>query len=398
MRLMKQLVLSMFVATLAACGGGGGDGSEKQATAAPPPNVLAVTVKLSPWSKPNVNIPYASVTICAPGGSDCRTIDNIVVDTGSTGLRLFASAVSPALALPAQTNAGGTPLGECMQFADLTTIWGPVKLADVKLAGESASNVPVQVIADPGFAGIPAACSSAGKPISTADTFGANGVLGVSVFSHDCRGYCATANNGLYYACDASSGCTGSSVDLGRQVQNPVSRFATDNNGVLLKMPAVAATGAASATGSLVFGIGTQANNALTAATVLKTDAFGYITTTFKGYTYVNSFIDSGSNALFFPDDHSVPVCNGFYCPSATQTLTATNAGFGNAVTGTVTFSMANATRLFSDNPSFTAFSNLAGTYAGGFDWGLPFFYGRSVFTAIEGKDTPAGPGPYYAY
>jgi hypothetical protein len=31
-----------------------------------------------------------------------------------------------------------------------------------------------------------------------------------------------------------------------------------------------------------------------------------------------------------------------------------------------------------------------------GFDWGLPFFYGRAVYTAIEGRGTPAG--PYFAF
>ncbi|MBS1228286.1 MAG: hypothetical protein H6R17_1563 [Proteobacteria bacterium] len=32
------------------------------------------------------------------------------------------------------------------------------------------------------------------------------------------------------------------------------------------------------------------------------------------------------------------------------------------------------------------------------FDWGLPFFFGRRVFTAIEGRSTPGGNGPYVAY
>jgi hypothetical protein len=33
-----------------------------------------------------------------------------------------------------------------------------------------------------------------------------------------------------------------------------------------------------------------------------------------------------------------------------------------------------------------------------GFDWGVPFFFGRNVFVAIEGSSTPGGTGPYVAY
>jgi hypothetical protein len=32
------------------------------------------------------------------------------------------------------------------------------------------------------------------------------------------------------------------------------------------------------------------------------------------------------------------------------------------------------------------------------FDWGLPFHFGRNVFTAIEGKATPGGEGPFVAF
>jgi hypothetical protein len=49
-------------------------------------------------------------------------------------------------------------------------------------------------------------------------------------------------------------------------------------------------------------------------------------------------------------------------------------------------------------NGDFTAFSEVGGPNPGLFDWGLPFFYGRSVFVAIEGQSTPGGTGPYWAY
>ena len=32
------------------------------------------------------------------------------------------------------------------------------------------------------------------------------------------------------------------------------------------------------------------------------------------------------------------------------------------------------------------------------FDWGLPFFFGRSVYTVIEGHSVGTTPGPFYAF
>jgi hypothetical protein len=40
----------------------------------------------------------------------------------------------------------------------------------------------------------------------------------------------------------------------------------------------------------------------------------------------------------------------------------------------------------------------VAGPNPGGFAWGLPFFFGRTVFTAIDGQTTPGGVGPYFAF
>ena len=70
-------------------------------------------------------------------------------------------------------------------------------------------------------------------------------------------------------------------------------------------------------------------------------------------------------------------------------------------MTTTLTFSVDNAETLFTDDPSFAVFPALAGTYAASsdtFDWGLPFYYGRRVATAIEAHTTAVGTGPYVAF
>jgi len=138
-------------------------------------------------------------------------------------------------------------------------------------------------------------------------------------------------------------------------------------------------------------------------------DANGYVTTTYpvKGTSY-SSYLDSGSNALFFLNatTASIKQCSGalkdFYCPSSTLSLTATLAGTGGA-SATVSFSVGNASTF---DGRYFAFDDLAGPMPGfptdtsvpAFDWGLPFFFGRNVATAIEEQVTPGGTGPYFAF
>lgn len=340
---------------------------------------------------------FTTVTICVPGQSACQTIDGVLVDTGSTGLRIVASKLT--LQLPQQNDASGAPIAECAQFADGFT-WGPVQAADVKLGGEQAGSVPIQVIGSPAFPTIPQACAHTGAAEQTVDAVGANGILGVGVFKQDCGLGCVatgSSNPGFYYACP-SSGCRLTAEALSQQVQNPVALFATDNNGVVIQLPAVAAGGATAVSGMIMFGIGTQTDNALGSAHVLTLDADGNFTTIYNGQTIASTYIDSGSNGTFFLDSATtgLPTCalsTDFYCPTATQTLSATNRGV-NGATSAVTFTVGNIDAL---GATITAAAEVAGPNPGGFDWGLPFFFGRTVFTAFEGTTT-GGVGPYVAY
>jgi hypothetical protein len=167
----------------------------------------------------------------------------------------------------------------------------------------------------------------------------------------------------------------------------------------------VGAAGAFGASGSLIIGIDTQSNNQLGAAIPLRLDpVFGTLSTVYQGQALAASFVDTGANALFF-NDNSLPVCSsmlaaGFYCPTTVQNLSATLRASGAAAQSAVSFSVANTDALLRNNPTFTAYQNVAGgnPAANSFVWGLPFFYGRRVYFAIEGQSTSAGTGPYLAF
>ncbi|MEP9322731.1 DUF3443 family protein [Paraburkholderia phymatum] len=361
------------------------------------PNVHAITVASTPTQ--TRNLLTTSVTICAPASTNCVTIDNVQVDTGSQGLRVLASQLPASVALPAVSAA--TPAGttntisaECSVFGTGFT-WGAVRTADVRMAGQLAAGISIQVIGDLTTPTVPSDCAASGLPMMTPSALRVNGILGIGLFSADCGGACtASAVPRWYYACDITGGCTSTTQPLGQQVTNPVSRFALDNNGVVIDLPAVGPNGAATVNGSMIFGIGTQANNMLGNATVLKANSItGYVTTALDGQLNSQSFIDSGSNGLFFPST-TLTRCGFWWCPTSTQMLTATLTGTDGA-SASRAFSIANAQTLFATQNY--AFDNLGGP-SSAFDWGLPFFFGRRVYTAIESRQTSAGRGPYYAF
>jgi hypothetical protein len=396
LRNLASLAVAGVLMLVAGCGGGGGGGTT------PVLDANMQTVVVGPGPTNNVNLLFTTVTICAPGSaSNCQTIDHVLVDTGSSGLRVVSSQLSPSLALQQQTDPGGNPIAVCGQFVDGYT-WGPVKIADVRMAGELAGSVPIQVMGDPAFSAVPADCSSTGPAEDTAQALGANGLLGLSVFQEDCGIVCE--NNlivGAYYACPFS-GCQPAREARSQQLQNPVGMFPTDNNGVIIAMPAIPQNGAFGASGLLIFGIGTRSNNGLGNAQVIPVDPISgtFSTTLNASVTYSESFIDSGSNGFYFSLT-GLPACGSdpvFHCPTTTQTFSASNQGISGPASN-VTFQVANADALFSSHPGFFAFNDLAGIGSNGtFDWGLPFFYGRNIYTAMEGRSTPAGAGPFVAY
>jgi hypothetical protein len=383
--------VSLVVGLLAGCSNGDDDSNGSSSAR----NVVPVSVGQSAVCR-TINQLCAVITICQPGTSNCQTVSDVLVDNGSVGLRVFSSVLSTPLA---QTvDAQGRALGECTFFADGGTTWGPVQAADVVLGGEPAVRVPIQVIQST-FGGQSSSSNPCNDEVDIDPQEASfNGILGIGIFRQDCGLVCAVnSNNTLYFSCNGGS-CTGVAVPLGDQVQNPVWLLPSNNNGIVITLPNVSAMGAPSVSGSLILGIGTAGNNSPPSGIpVVTTDENGFVTTVYKGRTFSQSIIDSGSNGLFFPDA-SLRQCaaplDPFYCPPSAMNLAGTVIGT-NGGQIVVPFQVANTENLVQTGNA--AFNNLGGDFSI-FDWGLPFFLGRTVFIGIEGQSSSLGTGPYFAF
>jgi hypothetical protein len=159
----------------------------------------------------------------------------------------------------------------------------------------------------------------------------------------------------------------------------------------------------------MIFGIGTQADNSLGSAKVFSLDDSGYLGTRYAGRSLPYSFVDSGSSGIAFPEP-SIATCPDYddiFCPPRDVNLEATLTSPSGA-SATVPFTVGNADTLFAQFPRDSAFATIcspslvtdatAPNGPNSFDWGLSFFYGRTVFTSIEGRSTPGGIGPYVAF
>jgi hypothetical protein len=368
-------------------------------TAVNPTNAMAVTVSATGIQ----NQPMVSVTVCGNNTNatgNCTTIPNVLIDTGSYGLRLFRSVIPDttfnAFATVNDT-ASSLPLAECAVFVSAYG-WGTVHQADVKLGGEIATKVPIHVMADPALtASVPSACVT-GTYLSSPVALGANGILGIGVNVQDCGTGCVGTTQDQFYYTNVGNV---TKATLAQQVTNPASMLTQDNNGVILEMAQVADGGSTTATGTLVFGIDTRSNNALNGAgaTLIPTISGGNFTATYNGTTLLNgAFLDSGSTALFFGDP-TIPRASSsdssLYIPTTTVGRTATL--FTSTSTVSVAFNIANGLTLGSSGNS--AFNDIGAYSSGTLDFGLPFFYGRHVYYGFAGKTSPGGgTGPYVAY
>jgi hypothetical protein len=435
MRVVFLFILLAGLVFAAGCGGSPSISSSSTPTGSPgnTNNVVAISVNggpevNQPGGSTNHNAAFATATVCVPGDtSKCVTIDGLLVDTGATGLRVFDSTLA-SLNLPAVNASNGSPAYNCLSYEDGSFLWGPVKQADVTLGGETASKLPIQVISSTS-SGVPSGCTNGSTQNEyTAVELGAKGILGVGFEPTDCfldgTSLCDPSSgqssppSPAYYTCSGGT-CSPAFIAKANQITNPVVLFPKDNNGVILELPS-ASSPAATLNGSLIFGIGTESNNQLPSSATVFTLACDAFTTIFNGQTFgftdptncvgPSSAVDSGSNAIYFPNVTKIPQCpsstsagdlSGLYCPTATQNLSATIKG-QDGKSKSISFSVANAQELYTGAPTDAVLPSVAGANpaGSGFIWGLPFFYGKNVYSSIDGQSVPTGapPAPWWAF
>ncbi|MDQ5920195.1 MAG: hypothetical protein QG673_251 [Pseudomonadota bacterium] len=401
----KIILLSLTALTaLNSCGGGGGSTSSGNDPVNPitPPSSAYISASVSPNYNSggvcsNVNTPCVSVTVCEPSSpTSCVTINNVLIDSGSYGLRVFSTELgSVGSNLQTESTDDGRTIAECVNYADGSANWGPVARAKIVIGSESTiDNIPMQII-NSSFGTLPFACQNAADN-SSPDSFGFNGVLGVGPLITD---------GGDYYGCSDST-CTQTSIPVESEVANPIAFLKTGHeNGVTFEFTPVGSSGGSNAYGYAIYGVGTESDNTPSSSVniypiTIQTSGVSITMPTTSNDSYLANvslgFLDTGSNGLFFTDaTGSIPLLsNTWYNPTTSLTLSVSNNGIP------LSFSIANASALFATSNS--AFNNLGGTLGSSMsqylDYGLPFFLGNTVYICFNGKTCSGESGPYWAF
>jgi hypothetical protein len=355
------------------------------------------------------NLPLASLEVCEPGpGGNCQTIDSILIDTSSAGLRIRAQALSVLQLQPEQL--GGTPIAECVGF-EFGFMWGPVVSALIQFppADQNPTTAagPIQVIDQSfGTANPPTGCDS-NSGVELLGSSNINGVLGIGPFADTSQLFGAT-----YFTCENGS-CQTASIPASQAVANPVGYIVgpgccDNSNGIFIVMGPVPPGGVSNASGKVIFGVGTLPGNDPGSIApghpfvTINSDSCHFFAN-YKDQSGLRSCLDSATGMLHF-DDQSLTRCSlpgqgvsvpQAYCPPSPSMLSATI--FAGASSQPIAFEVADDTSSFSAGN--IAFPDLAMSFRlsdADFVWGLPFFYNRAIFIAYQ--QTPLGNAPAWGY
>ncbi|TGP42503.1 DUF3443 family protein [bacterium M00.F.Ca.ET.228.01.1.1] len=356
-------------------------------------NVLPVSVRTPNY---DFNRALVSVTVCVPGTSLCETVDNVMVDTGSVGLRLQRSALKHPERFAAMAGPDAHALAECYRFVS-SAAWGIVTRVDLRLAAIQASSIPIQIVdesnASYGDHPRPDTCLKSSKPTS-------NGTLGIAAVSlNDCKDPCfISLKTPRYYQCTVD-GCTpvARAVAANFRVVHPIAALPWDNNGYVLDVQPVPESGATAARRTLTLGIGTQQNNVLDVTNVVDLAPNGTFTTVWNGQSYPASYFDTGTEEYYFA---TAPVgaqeCGSHWCATPEAEFSATLKGQTTDATAKLRVGDS-ATLVRSGKGAFRNVAIVAHRDSRAVVWGMPFFIGRKVFVKLN--DGSGGSGnAYYAF
>lgn len=389
-KIIYILTSGILAISLFGCNSGGGSGSGGGDP------MQSMNIKVTPNLTgvcSNVNSPCVSVTICDNNNQNCSTVDNVLLDTGSYGLRIFSSLLNQNTinALnPIKNN--NNPIGECVSYGDGSQNWGQVVSANIQLSSSAiASNVPMQLI-NSSWNTPPSSCSNA---TTSPSDFLYNGVLGVGVYVQD---------GGQYYICNGSNCNTSYSMPTNQQVANPIAFLPSNNNGITISFPNISNSGDNNVTGVLNFGVNTNTQNTVTTNNVYQANlsqGLPLFSSTYNGNSYY-AFLDTGTNTLSLTNPN-VTQCGspytGFLCPSSQTTLNLSNLNSQNQPIPT-TINIANTISLL--NTGNSVFNNIGTSlsFSGAniIDYGLPYFFGKNVQIVFNGANSNLGNGPFWAW
>ena len=406
---------------LSACGGGGGSSSSSVSPYSTA-TVVAPTVSTAPILVPAAsnntipvsysgmpgysgfwNRPMVSVTVCNASNA-CSIVNNVLVDTGSYGLRLDARAMPAGFpTLPATTSAGSS-IASCTNFISGYT-FGGVYTATVKIGGETAGNINIQMYDDPNAPATPPTSCTSPSPtnIGSVAVMGANGIIGIGQEMFD------SASSYYTMSCAATLTCQPIlPVSTSIELPNPVSAFSADYNGFILTPQGNGL--AASSTSTLTFGINTQADNQLIGYTMINADQvneFNVSVTDPGGTVNISpaSYFDSGtgSNVVYLanqqPTFHVGTPTNYLNGIDANLNLPVTIASKVDATSYTGTLSISKASTDFPSNtvpylsvPGFTEQLTSAGSTV----FGSSYYLNHDIAEILPTPGATVGGTNYY--
>lgn len=382
------VVLGLLSIIIISCSSGSGGNATST------PNQVPISIG-SGLNGDGINTMYISLTVCANNsGTNCQTVDNIILDTGSFGVKINKSALpeSFVLSLPRVTTNAGNEVYACNTFGS-GYVFADEHYAVLNLAGTMTSNVILQAIENSPTAEIPDSCTAKG-PFDDFANFGANGIIGINP--------AITLGNSsllLYKNINGIYEPLTNAEESGLPVlnQNPLPSLATNNNGFVVSIPPVSQNTNTNVNGTLILGINTENNNKITAQTnlvvasesdlsVVCNSACFYSKITNPEST-IPAVFDSGTNGWVFMSN-TLPQCDYGYCPESPTIWTSSVYSYDFAANESYTISATISADEVVNGQSLS-FAVMPGwgyyNYNNQTLYGSPFFLGKNVYVVFPG-------------